>query len=177
MANALDKVRSHSSAVLRPGESFVAAVPLTAHGTAVRAGAYSAAGGLIGGMVGATSSWKQQAKDAVLVDELPPSEVRVGARGAIAAATEQRLIVFQQSAMGRPKEILGEWPVDEVHLITNLHRPGGLAKIMSLLFVLPDRTVLSAECTAMGGLKNQIASMEAVLGSHEDGDDGTELDG
>jgi hypothetical protein len=50
-----------------------------------------------------------------------------------------------------------------VRLETNLHRLGGLTKMKSLLFILPDDTVLAAECTAMGSLARQIDELQGVL--------------
>jgi len=161
--NVLQKIRRHASDALQPGEEFLAAAPLTARGTAAHAGAYVGVGGLLGGALGAAGASYQAGKDWRSVGAFRASSVSVGARGALAVATNQRFLVFQQSAMGRPKEILGEWPVHSVRLQTNLHRPGALAKIKSLFFVLPDHTVLAAECTAMGSLARQIDALQCVL--------------
>lgn len=161
--NVLQKIRRHASDALLPGEEFLAAAPLTARGTAAHAGAYAGVGGLLGSALGAAGTSYQAGKDWRSVGAFRASSVSVGARGALAVATNQRFLVFQQSAMGRPKQILGEWPVHSVRLQANLHRPGALAKIKSLFFVLPDHTVLAAECTAMGSLARQIDALQCVL--------------
>lgn len=161
--NVLEKIRKHASATLEPGEEFLAAAPLTARGTGAHAAGYAGVGGLIGGAIGAAGASHQAGKDSRAIGEFRDCGVRVGARGALAVATNRRFLVFQQSAMGRPKEILGEWPVQSVRLETNLHRLGGLAKMKSLLFILPDDTVLAAECTAMGSLARQIDELQGVL--------------
>ena len=97
--------------------------PLTMTGSASIGGAI--AGGIVGGLVGSAVD-KHRKKKAASEDaeELVPSmAIRQPAassipnNGALMAVTQQRIIVWAISAMGKPKDLLFEVPLDSIDAI------------------------------------------------------------
>jgi hypothetical protein len=109
MVDFAKKVQNKGAEFLLPGEQVIAAVPWQKTGSFGKQMAFGSAG-LIGAAVysAATRDKKGQPEGS------PPAEV-LGAKPAIVALTDQRLVAFAQSAMsGNPKSVLGEWPRDQV---------------------------------------------------------------
>ena len=146
MTDTLEKLQKYVPDSLNPGEQFVAAAPVGRVGSAGRKMGAMGDGGVLG-LVAQTAWANHEAKqDAAHLGDMANADVHFGQHGLIAAATNQRFLVFRRSMTGKPEKLEGEWPVDGVNVEANTHKVDGLIPVDSLRFLLPDHTLLAAEC-------------------------------
>lgn len=146
MTDTLEKLQKYAPETLHQGEEFVAAAPVGRVGSVGRRMSGIGEGGILG--MAAQSAWaNHQAKqDAEHLGHMATADVHFGQHGLIAAATNQRFLVFRRSMTGKPEKLEGEWPVDGVNVEANTHKVDGIVGVDSLRFLLPDHTLLAAEC-------------------------------
>jgi len=110
MVDIAKKVRKKAADMLLPGEQVLAACPMQpvgAFGKQVSAGAI---GGLAGAAIGSRMGKGETAtiEAGTAADSFPAGNL-------ILAVTDQRVIAFEQSALGaNPKRVGGEWQRDQV---------------------------------------------------------------
>ena len=99
------------------------------------------------GLVAQTAWANHEAKkDAAHLGDIAAANIPFGHHGLIAAATNQRFLLFQRSMSGKPEKLEAEWPLDGVNVEANTHHVDGIIGVDSLRFLLPDHTLLAAEC-------------------------------
>src|SRR3712207_5725677 len=104
MGGYADKLQKAADGVLRPGESELGAIRTQPRGTAV---------GAAGGIVGAVASGRQGsaaragASEGSVADSLPTSRFALG-------LTNERLLAYNYTAMGKPKDLQVEVPLGQV---------------------------------------------------------------
>jgi hypothetical protein len=94
MAGYADKLQKKASEVLRSGERLIAAVRTMPRGTTIGTGV----GGLIGATIAQRQAAKSQATSGPLATAWPKGNSAVG-------LTDQRLLIFNHTAMGKPKDL------------------------------------------------------------------------
>jgi len=110
MVDIAKKVRKKAVDMLLPGEQVLAACPMQPVGTFAKQVSRGAIGGLAGAAVGSRMGKGDTAtiETGTAADSFPPGNL-------ILAVTDQRVIAFEQSALGaNPKSIGGEWQRDQV---------------------------------------------------------------
>lgn len=105
MGNYADKLQQKASEVLRPGEQLLAAVRAAPRGSTTG----MAVGGLIGAAVASRRATKSQEDSGAgsLASTWPHGQAAVG-------LTDQRVLTFNYTAMGKPKELTGEFPLENI---------------------------------------------------------------
>ena len=110
MVDMVKKLHKKSANLLNPGEQIRAAAVVTAPGQFKKQVAFGAIGGLVGAAVGSAVSGKAPEPEAGTMADSVPSF-----RQAILAVSDQRWILFEQSAMsGAAKAVAAHWPLDAV---------------------------------------------------------------
>jgi hypothetical protein len=104
------KLHKKSSGLLNPGETILGACAIMPVGQFKKTVAFGAVGGLVGAAVGQAIAGKPSpvAADS-MAHEFP------ALRQAILAVSDQRWVVFQQSAMsGAAKSVAAQWPLEAI---------------------------------------------------------------
>ena len=100
-----DKIQKAAGAALRPGEQVVSAIRTQPSGTVVATG--------VGGLVGAAIAGKQASKAQAGAGEGTMAQGWATGRFAV-ALTDQRLLTFNYTAMGKPKDLTSEHPLSDI---------------------------------------------------------------
>jgi hypothetical protein len=138
MGGYADKLEAKVGGVLNPGESFVAGVRTMARGTTM--------GTAIGGLVGQAVAQRQASKaQAAAAGEGSLAATWPGGNAAV-GLTEQRLLVFSYTAMGKPKDLVAEFPLDQVQAV-ELEKKKISAN--NLHFRFADGSAAQVECAKM----------------------------
>jgi hypothetical protein len=135
MAGYADKLQKKAAEVLRPGERLIAAVRTMPRGTTIGTGV----GGLIGATVAQRQAAKSQATTGPLAGAWPKGNSAVG-------LTDQRLLIFNYTAMGKPKDLVGEFELDQVASI-ELEKKKVTANSLHVGFT--DGSAVQVECAKM----------------------------
>jgi hypothetical protein len=104
MGGYADKLQKAAGDVLRPGETVLGAIRTQPRGTAM---------GAAGGIVGAVASGRQGSKaragasEGSVAASLPTSRFALG-------LTNERMLAFNYTALGKPKDLQVEVPLDQV---------------------------------------------------------------
>ncbi|MFN2586510.1 MAG: hypothetical protein ABR613_00120 [Actinomycetota bacterium] len=114
------KLQEAAGGVLRPGETILGAIRTQPRGTAM-----GAAGGVVGAVAGGRQASKARAaaSEGSAAASWPTSRFALG-------LTNERLLAFNYTMMGKPKDLQNEVPLDQV---TNIERGG--AKITNSVVV------------------------------------------
>lgn len=105
MAGYADKLQKKAGEVMRPNEQLLAAVRTAPRGATT--------GMAVGGLIGAAVASKQASKanasrgEGTLASSWPPGQAAVG-------LTNQRLLMFNYTFMGKPKDLTGEIPLEQI---------------------------------------------------------------
>jgi hypothetical protein len=110
MVDMVKKIHKKSSELLHPGEEILGACVVSPVGQFKKSVAFGAVGGLVGAAVGAAIKGGSDVPEPnSQADSFPLT------KQSILAVSEQRWILFEQSAMsGAPKGVLGEWSRSEI---------------------------------------------------------------
>jgi hypothetical protein len=135
MGGYADKLQGKASEVMEPGESLLAAIRTMPRGTTMGIG--------IGGAVGAVVADRQAKKahaqqtEGSAAASWPPVRSAVG-------LTDRRLLIFNYTAMGKPKELVGQFPLDQ---IASLDVEKGLTN--KVRFNFNDGSAAQVECAKL----------------------------
>ena len=151
MAGYADKLESAASGVLRPGEKVLGAIRTQPRGTVT--------GLAVGGLIGAAVADRQAKKAKAGMGE-----------GSIAASwpsgkhafglTDQRVLAFNFTAMGKPKDLQTEIPLDQVADVKL-----GKAKITKAVQVeFTDGSAIELECGKLEKVDDFIAAFKQAKG-------------
>jgi hypothetical protein len=135
MAGYADKLRKKAGEVLQPGEQLIAAVRTMPRGTTMG----MAVGGLVGTAIAHGQASKAQAASGPTASTWPKGNTAVG-------LTDQRLLIFNYTAMGKPKDLVGEIPLDQVASV-ELEKKKVTANTLHIGFV--DGSAVQVECAKM----------------------------
>ena len=152
MAGYADKLQSKVGHVLNPGEQFIAAVRTQPRGTNI-----SAAGGIIG-----TVASDRQAKKA-LAGATEGSTAGTWPTGNCAVGlTNQRLLLFNYTAMGKPKDLIAEFPADQLASV-ELEKKKITAN--ALRFGFTDGSSVEVECAKLEKTQDFVDAFTAARGA------------
>jgi hypothetical protein len=130
-----DKLQGKAAEVMEPGERLLGAIRTMPRGTTMGVG--------IGGAVGAVVADRQAKKAHAQQDEgstaanWPPVRSAVG-------LTDRRLLIFNYTAMGKPKDLVGQFPLDQV---ASLDVDKGLTN--KVRFNFTDGSAAQVECAKL----------------------------
>ncbi len=137
MVDMVKKIHKKSADLLEPGEELSGACVIMGVGQFKKNVAFGAVGGLVGAAVGQAISGK--------ADEVAAGSMADGfpnTKQAILALSNQRWVVFEQSAMsGSAKGVAASWPLDAIQSIDI--EKGKLTSKLNIMF--SDGSVAQAE--------------------------------
>jgi hypothetical protein len=152
MAGYADKLQKRVAELLGPDEQLISAVRTQPRGTNI-----SAAGGIIG-----TVASDRQAKKAMAgategsnAGSWPTGNCAVG-------LTNQRLLLFNYTFMGKPNELVAEYPLDQVGSV-ELEKKKITAN--ALRFAFTDGSSVEVECAKLEKTKDFVDAFTTQRGS------------
>ena len=149
MGGYADKLEKAAGGVLRPGERVLGAIRTQPRGTVTG----MAVGGLIGAAVAERQSKKAKAGagEGSTAASWPSGKFALG-------LTDQRLLAFNFTAMGKPKDLQAEIPLGEVAGIEQ-----GKAKITkSVQVAFADGSGIELECGKLEKVDDFISAFKAA---------------
>jgi Bacterial PH domain len=148
MGGYTDKLQPKAAEVMQPGERLLGAIRTMPRGTTMGIG--------IGGAIGAVVADRQAKKANARQEEgsnaaaWPPKRSAVG-------LTDKRLLIFDYTAMGKPKSLIGEFPLDDVASLTV---DKGLTNKVSLAFT--DGSAVQLECAKLEKIDDFVTAFEGA---------------
>lgn len=136
MGGYADKLQKRAAEVLRPGEGVIAAVRTQPRGTTM---------GAIGGVVGATVAHRQASKAQAAAGEGSMAAAWPSGNSAV-GLTAQRLVIFNYTAMGKPKDLVAEFPLDQLQAV-EMEKKKVTANALHFRFV--DGSAVQVECAKL----------------------------
>lgn len=154
MGDYADKLQEKAGEVLQPGERVLSAIRVQPRGTNTGL----AVGGLIGGAVAGSQAKKAQANMATgsLATKWPAGRFAVG-------LTEQRLLAFNYTAMGKPKEMTAEFPLQDVAQVALESKK----LTQAVKFEFSDTSSIVVECGAREKVGDFISAFEKAKANRE----------
>lgn len=149
MGGYADKMQKRASELLGPNERLIAAVRTQPRGTNL---------GAIGGLIGEAASGRQSKKALANAGEgstaggWPASNCAVG-------LTDQRLLLFNYTAMGKPKDLIAEFPIKEVESV-DLEKKKITAN--ALRFAFADGSGVEVECAKLEKTADFVEAFRGV---------------
>ena len=136
MGGYADKLQKNAAQHLSPGEQFIAAVRTLPRGSTV-----GAAGGLIGEALTRRQVSKVQveAGAGTQAEGWPKENAAVGLTG-------QRLVLFNYTMMGKPKDMVAEYPLDQVSSVELEKKKLGANAVR---FTFADGSGVEVECAKL----------------------------
>ena len=152
MGNYAEKLQKKASEVLRPNEQLLAAVRAAPRGSTTGL----AVGGLIGAAVASRQASKanEQMGAGSMASTWPSGQSAVG-------LTDQRLLTFNYTAMGKPKDLTGEFPLDQISSIDMEKKK--IANALKVGFV--DGSVAEVECKKLEKTDEFLSAFRSVKGA------------
>lgn len=149
MAGYADKLQKAAGGVLRSGETVLAAIRTQPRGTVAATGV----GGLIGGAIAQRQATKARAGagEGSTAASWPAGKFALG-------LTNQRLLAFSFSPMGKPKDLQAELPLTEVTDI----RPVKAKITKAVQVAFADGSAIDLECGKLEKVDDFISKFEAA---------------
>lgn len=149
MGGYADKLGKAAAGVLRPGERVLAAIRTQPRGTTTG----TAVGGLIGGAIAARQAAKAQAGAAAGsgAANWPQGRCAVG-------LSDQRLLLFDYTAMGKPKDLVAQYELGEVAAIDLDSKK----LTQAVRFSFTDGSSVVVECARMEKVDDLLAAYKAL---------------
>lgn len=148
MGGYADKLQAKAAGVMEPGESILSAIRTMPSGTTMSVG--------IGGAVGAVVSDRQAKKaqtgqtEGSMAAEWPAMRCAVG-------LTDRRLVMFDYSFSGKPKDLVGQVKLSDVASVTV--NKGVTNKV---LFSFNDGSAAQVECAKLEKVGDFVAAFDKV---------------
>ncbi len=136
MGGYADKLQKSVGGVLNTGEQFLAGVRTQPRGTNI---------GAVGGVIGTVAS-DRQAKKALANAEAGSSASSWPTSNAAVGLTNQRLLIFNYTAFGKPKDLVAEFPLEQVASV-DLEKKKITAN--ALRFAFTDGSSVEVECAKL----------------------------
>jgi hypothetical protein len=151
MGGYVDKLRGRAGQLMGPGEEVRAALRTMPRGTVMGMG--------VGGVVGAAVAGSQAAKA-----HARQSEGTIAARWPMVRSavglTERRLLIFDYTLTGKPKDLVAEFPLDRV---ASLSVNRGVTNQVS--FGFSDGSAVQVECAKLEKVGNFEKAFQEVKGT------------
>lgn len=144
----VDKLQPKAGEVMGPGERLLAAIRTMPRGTTMGLG--------IGGVVGALAADHQAKKAAANQTEGSTAATWPTVRSAV-GLTDQRLLVFDYTFTGKPKDLVGQVPLDQV---ASLGVDKGITNKVTLGF--NDGSAVQMECAKLEKIDDFVAAFHSV---------------
>ena len=150
MGGYAEKLQQKVGGALRPGETFIAGLRTMPRGTTT--------GTAVGGLVGQAIAHRQASKaqeasgDGSIAATWPTGNAAVG-------LTEQRVLVFNYTAMGRPKDLVAEFPLDQL-LAIELEKKKVTANALHVRFA--DGSAVQLECAKLEKTADFVDAFQRV---------------
>lgn len=149
MSGYADKLQKSVGDVLRPGERVLAAIRTQPGGTTT--------GMAIGGVIGAAVAGRKAAKVRANATEGSVASSWPAGRFAL-GLTDQRLLAFNYTAMGKPKDLQAELPLDQVAAVEL-----GKKKIMNAVHLgFADGSAIEVECAKLEKVGDFVSAFQAA---------------
>jgi hypothetical protein len=147
-----DKLQKRAGEVLRSDEQLIAAVRTMPRGATMG----TAVGGVIGTAVAHHQASKAQteAGPGSLASSWPKGNSAVG-------LTDQRLLLFNYTAVGKPKDLVAEFPIDQLASV-ELERKKITAN--ALRFDFADGSSIEVECAKLEKTGDFVEAFQRVRG-------------
>ena len=136
MGGYADKLQKSAADKLRPGEQVVSAIRTQPSGAAVATG--------VGGLVGHAIASKKAANAQAQAGEGTIAKNWATGRFAV-ALTDQRLLTFNYTAMGKPKDLTSELTLDQVANVEKTSKK----LTHGVLVSFADGSAIEVECAKM----------------------------
>ncbi len=152
MAGYADKLRKRAADLLNPGEQLLSAVRTQPRGTNL---------GNIGGGIGAAVSGRQAAKATA---NAGPGSMAAGwpSGNSAVGLTDQRLVLFNYTALGKPKDLVAEFPLDQVASV-ELEKKKITAN--ALRFAFTDGSGIEVECAKLEKTADFVDAFRSAKGT------------
>ncbi len=137
MGGYADKLQQKVGGVLRPGERILAAVRTQPRGSTM--------GTAIGGVVGAAVAQRQASKAQAAAGEGSMAAAWPSGNSAV-GLTEQRLVLFNYTAMGKPKDLVAEFALDQLAAV-EMEKKKVTANTLHFRFT--DGSAVQVECAKL----------------------------
>ena len=146
----VDKVRPKAGEVMDPSETLLAAIRTMPRGSTMGMG--------IGGAVGAVVADKQAKKAHAAKTEGSTAENWPMVRSAV-GLTDRRLLIWDFTFMGKPKELVGQFPLDEV---ASLDVDKGV--VNKVRFSFNDGSAVQVECAKLEKVGDFASAFQGAKG-------------
>lgn len=148
MGGYVDKLRPKAGEVMEPGENLLAAIRTAPRGAAMAMGIGGVAGMVVADRRAKKAKERQTPGSAAA--DWPAVRSAVG-------LTDRRLLVFDYTAMGKPKSLVGQAALDQV---ASLKVEKGLSN--KLTFEFSDGSAVNLECGKLEKLDEFLSALEGV---------------
>lgn len=146
MGGYADKLQARAVEVMEPGEQVLAAIRTMPRGTTVGMG--------IGGLVGAAVAERQAKKSQSGQTEGSTAAGWPSTKSAV-GLTDRRLLIFNYTAMGKPKELIGEFPLDQ---LASVDVDKGMTN--KVRFAFTDGSAAQVECAKMEKVGDFVSAFQ-----------------
>ncbi|MGH2808539.1 MAG: hypothetical protein ACRDKT_14825 [Actinomycetota bacterium] len=148
MGGYTDKLRGKAGEVMEPGERLLAAIRTMPRGTTLGVG--------IGGAVGAVVADRQAKKGAAQQTEGSAAASWPAVRSAV-GLTDRRLLIYDYTFTGKPKDLIGEFLLDQV---ASLGVDKGLTN--KVTFGFNDGSAVQVECAKLEKVDDFVSAFAGV---------------
>ncbi|MDQ3955627.1 MAG: hypothetical protein M3285_08770 [Actinomycetota bacterium] len=148
MGGYVDKLQPKAGEVMEPSERLLAAIRTMPRGSTV--------GTAIGGAVGAVVTDKQAKKAQAQQTERSVAATWPAMRAAL-GLTDQRLLMFDYTLMGKPKSLVGQIPLDQVQSL-NIEK----GVVNKLHFGFTDGSAVQIECAKLEKVGDFASALDSA---------------
>ncbi|MFP5352449.1 MAG: PH domain-containing protein [Actinomycetota bacterium] len=148
MGGYTEKLQAKAGDVMAPDERVLAAIRTMPRGTTVGMG--------IGGVLGAAVAQRQAKKGAAEQAEGSVAATWPTVRSAV-GLTNRRLLIYDYTMMGKPKDLIGEFPVDT---IASVDVDKGITN--KVRFGFNDGSAAQVECAKLDKVDDFVSAFQNV---------------
>jgi len=149
MGGYADKIQKSAGGVLRPGEQVISAIRTQPSGTAIATG--------VGGLVGAAVAGKKASKAQAEAGEGSMAQNWGTGRFAV-AMTGQRMLTFNYTALGKPKDLTSEHPIADIASVEQT--PKKLTQ--GVRFGFADGSSVEVECAKLEKVGDFVTAFQSL---------------
>ena len=150
MGGYADKLQQRAAGVLRSGEQVIAAVRTQPRGSTM--------GTAVGGLIGEAVAHRQAAKARAEAGAGLTAQTWPAGNSAV-GLTEQRLVIFNYTALGKPKDLIAEFPLDQLGSV-ELEKKKVTAN--ALRFHFTDGSTVEVECAKLEKTGDFVEAFQRV---------------
>jgi hypothetical protein len=148
MGGYADKIQAKAGETLQPGERVLAAIRTMPRGTTMGMG--------IGGAVGAVVADRQAKKGQAEQTEGSTAAGWPAVRSAV-GLTDRRLLIYDYTLMGKPKDLVGEFQLDQV---ASVEVDKGVTN--KVRFAFTDGSASQVECAKLEKVGDFVTAFEGA---------------